>query len=239
MCLSKGLGAPVGSVLVGSAEFIYQVHGASSLRTAALYCTFRMLHEDAGPTVADNSGREVLVHVERTQHSLFKQCSFRDVDTCLTAAKCVLGIRALQETPCSMSYALPYDVLRQCQLRQARRLRKALGGGMRQAGVIAAAGLEAVVNNYLRLAEVRKAHPTAKSSVQCVWTALLVKLFILGDRGLCMFTSRGPLDAYRDPEIPHFVKRTSSIMAPSHEACHAIDAQMYYLTPCWVLSKLP
>lgn len=37
---------------------------------------------------------------------------------------------------------------------QARRLRKSLGGGMRQAGVIAAAGLEAVVNNYTRLQEV-------------------------------------------------------------------------------------
>ncbi|CAN0137378.1 unnamed protein product, partial [Laminaria digitata] len=32
-------------------------------------------------------------------------------------------------------------------------MRKALGGGMRQAGVIAAAGLEAVVNNYTRLQE--------------------------------------------------------------------------------------
>ncbi|CAM9094793.1 unnamed protein product [Hapterophycus canaliculatus] len=59
VCLSKGLGAPVGSVLVGSEEFIYE----------------------------------------------------------------------------------------------ARRLRKALGGGMRQAGVIASAGLEAVVNNYVRLSE--------------------------------------------------------------------------------------
>lgn len=38
---------------------------------------------------------------------------------------------------------------------EARRLRKALGGGMRQAGIIAAAGLEAVVNNYVRLSEVR------------------------------------------------------------------------------------
>ncbi|CAM9471739.1 unnamed protein product [Ascophyllum nodosum] len=62
VCLSKGLGAPVGSVLVGSAEFIYH----------------------------------------------------------------------------------------------ARRLRKSLGGGMRQAGVIAAAGLEAVVNNYVRLQEVTR-----------------------------------------------------------------------------------
>eukprot|EP00904_Undaria_pinnatifida_P005411 jgi/Undpi1/19/HiC_scaffold_1.g00019.m1 len=59
VCLSKGLGAPVGSVLVGSAEFIAEAH----------------------------------------------------------------------------------------------RMRKALGGGMRQAGVIAAAGLEAVVNNYTRLQE--------------------------------------------------------------------------------------
>lgn len=41
-----------------------------------------------------------------------------------------------------------------CYLPQARRLRKALGGGMRQAGVIAAAGLEAVVNNFVRLEEV-------------------------------------------------------------------------------------
>ncbi|CAM9771022.1 unnamed protein product [Ectocarpus sp. 12 AP-2014] len=36
---------------------------------------------------------------------------------------------------------------------EARRLRKSLGGGMRQSGVIAAAGLEAVVNNYVRLSE--------------------------------------------------------------------------------------
>lgn len=41
-----------------------------------------------------------------------------------------------------------------CGTWQARRLRKSLGGGMRQAGVIAAAGLEAVVNNYTRLQEV-------------------------------------------------------------------------------------
>eukprot|EP00611_Tribonema_gayanum_P009797 TRINITY_DN1965_c2_g1_i2.p1 TRINITY_DN1965_c2_g1~~TRINITY_DN1965_c2_g1_i2.p1 ORF type:complete len:464 (+),score=166.65 TRINITY_DN1965_c2_g1_i2:195-1394(+) len=36
---------------------------------------------------------------------------------------------------------------------KARRLRKALGGGMRQAGVLAAAGLEALVNNFLRLSD--------------------------------------------------------------------------------------
>ncbi|CAN0504995.1 unnamed protein product, partial [Phaeothamnion confervicola] len=33
---------------------------------------------------------------------------------------------------------------------RARRLRKALGGGMRQAGVVAAAGLEALINNFVR-----------------------------------------------------------------------------------------
>ncbi|KAG5190492.1 L-allo-threonine aldolase [Tribonema minus] len=36
---------------------------------------------------------------------------------------------------------------------KARRLRKALGGGMRQAGVLAAAGLEALINNFLRLSD--------------------------------------------------------------------------------------
>jgi len=38
-------------------------------------------------------------------------------------------------------------------IRRARRLRKALGGGMRQAGVLAAAGLYAVDHNFKRLAE--------------------------------------------------------------------------------------
>ncbi|CAM9531514.1 unnamed protein product [Chrysoparadoxa australica] len=36
---------------------------------------------------------------------------------------------------------------------EARRLRKTLGGGMRQSGVLAAAGVEALVNNYSRLAD--------------------------------------------------------------------------------------
>lgn len=46
--------------------------------------------------------------------------------------------------------------------RQARRLRKALGGGMRQAGVIAAAGLEALVNNFVRLSEVTTSAKTPR-----------------------------------------------------------------------------
>ncbi|CAM9208200.1 unnamed protein product [Choristocarpus tenellus] len=39
-------------------------------------------------------------------------------------------------------------------IHEARRLRKSLGGGMRQAGVAAAAGLEALVNNFQRLEDV-------------------------------------------------------------------------------------
>lgn len=39
---------------------------------------------------------------------------------------------------------------------QAKRLRKVLGGGMRQAGIIAAAGLEAAINNFVRLREVKE-----------------------------------------------------------------------------------
>ncbi|MYJ96185.1 MAG: low-specificity L-threonine aldolase [Proteobacteria bacterium] len=45
-------------------------------------------------------------------------------------------------------------------IREARRWRKTLGGGMRQAGVIAAAGLYALENNIARLAE---DHENAKS----------------------------------------------------------------------------
>jgi len=45
-------------------------------------------------------------------------------------------------------------------IREARRWRKTLGGGMRQAGVIAAAGLYALENNVYRLAE---DHENAKS----------------------------------------------------------------------------
>ena len=45
-------------------------------------------------------------------------------------------------------------------IRQARRIRKVLGGGMRQAGIIAAAGLYALQNNIDRLSE---DHHLAKS----------------------------------------------------------------------------
>lgn len=44
--------------------------------------------------------------------------------------------------------------------RQSRRLRKGLGGGMRQAGLMAAAGLEALINNFVRLREVSNQNNT-------------------------------------------------------------------------------
>ncbi len=43
VCLSKGLGAPVGSVLVGSEKFIYQVCSAA-LPAARCTSSFRVFH---------------------------------------------------------------------------------------------------------------------------------------------------------------------------------------------------
>jgi len=57
---------------------------------------------------------------------------------------------------------------------EARRVRKLLGGGMRQAGVIAAAGIYALTNNVERLAE---DHENAKALAQALsctsWAALV------------------------------------------------------------------
>ncbi|MDE0003491.1 MAG: low-specificity L-threonine aldolase [Rhodospirillaceae bacterium] len=50
-------------------------------------------------------------------------------------------------------------------IREARRWRKTLGGGMRQAGIIAAAGLYALKNNVARLAD---DHENAKSLARCL-----------------------------------------------------------------------
>ena len=50
-------------------------------------------------------------------------------------------------------------------IREARRWRKTLGGGMRQAGVIAAAGLYALENNVDRLAE---DHENAAELARCL-----------------------------------------------------------------------
>lgn len=59
----------------------------------------------------------------------------------------------------------------------AKRLRKSLGGGMRQAGVIASAGLFALEHQFERLAE---DHANAKALAQgLVWEALVLLLVLL------------------------------------------------------------
>lgn len=90
MCLSKGLGCPVGSVVAGSEEYVYMVR-------AWLLCLWHLV------------GAWCFVHLSPS-HPLFRFV-------------------------------------------QARRARKAFGGGMRQAGVLAAAGLVALRNNIERLAD--------------------------------------------------------------------------------------
>ena len=58
-------------------------------------------------------------------------------------------------------------------IEEARRWRKILGGGMRQAGVIAAAGLYALENNIKRLAEDHdNARRLAETLAECSWTEL-------------------------------------------------------------------
>lgn len=60
-------------------------------------------------------------------------------------------------------------------IKKARRVRKVMGGGMRQAGIIAAGGLYALKNNVDRL-KVDHAHATALESVlvECSWVDQVV-----------------------------------------------------------------
>lgn len=58
-------------------------------------------------------------------------------------------------------------------IREARRVRKMLGGGMRQAGIIAAAGLYALAHNVERLTEDHKnAKTIARALARTTWAAL-------------------------------------------------------------------
>lgn len=58
---------------------------------------------------------------------------------------------------------------------KARRIRKVMGGGMRQAGILAAAGLYALQNNIERLAEDhRKAKQVEKVLQQLQWVAKII-----------------------------------------------------------------
>lgn len=63
-------------------------------------------------------------------------------------------------------------------IRQARRIRKILGGGMRQSGILAAAGIYALNNNVERLAEDhRRAKELAKLLVQCPYVEEVLPVY--------------------------------------------------------------
>jgi threonine aldolase len=77
-------------------------------------------------------------------------------------------------------------------IRQARRVRKVMGGGMRQAGFIAAAGLFALENNIPRLKE---DHRRAKELGKTISTLAYVKELLPVDTNIIVFTLNDDKDA--------------------------------------------
>jgi threonine aldolase len=60
-------------------------------------------------------------------------------------------------------------------IKKARRVRKVMGGGMRQAGFLAAAGIYALENNVLRLKEDhQKAKMLESALLNCAWVETVV-----------------------------------------------------------------
>jgi threonine aldolase len=60
-------------------------------------------------------------------------------------------------------------------IKKARRVRKVMGGGMRQAGFLAAAGIYALENNVLRLKEDhQKAKILENALLNCTWVETVV-----------------------------------------------------------------
>jgi threonine aldolase len=69
-------------------------------------------------------------------------------------------------------------------IKQARRARKVFGGGMRQAGILAAAGLYALKNNVLRL---KQDHAKAKHLGQCLSEKRWVKQVLPVETNIVIF----------------------------------------------------
>jgi threonine aldolase len=72
-------------------------------------------------------------------------------------------------------------------IKKARRIRKAFGGGMRQAGFLAAAGIYALQNNIERLAE---DHVHAKEIAGIIRTRSFVKLVLPVETNIIIFETR-------------------------------------------------
>ncbi|HVO37548.1 MAG TPA: low-specificity L-threonine aldolase [Spirochaetia bacterium] len=100
---------------------------------------------------------------------------------------------------------------------EARRVRKLLGGGMRQAGVIAAAGIYALTNNVERLAEDHENAKTLARALACTsWAALVpeevvtnIVYFRTPDRSaddvVHALEQRGILSGAEGPDVIRFV----------------------------------
>lgn len=72
-------------------------------------------------------------------------------------------------------------------IREARRVRKVLGGGMRQAGILAAAGIYALENNVLRL---KDDHRRARVLGSCLQTLAYVANVLPVETNIVIFTLR-------------------------------------------------
>ena len=77
-------------------------------------------------------------------------------------------------------------------IKQARRVRKVMGGGMRQAGYIAAAGLYALENNISRL---KQDHQRAKQLATTISLLSYVKEMLPVDTNIVVFTLHDKKDA--------------------------------------------
>jgi threonine aldolase len=77
-------------------------------------------------------------------------------------------------------------------IKQARRIRKVFGGGMRQAGFIAAAGLYAIENNINRLKE---DHQRARALAKTISALSYVKELLPVDTNIIVFTLNDNVDS--------------------------------------------
>ena len=88
-------------------------------------------------------------------------------------------------------------------IKKARRIRKAFGGGMRQAGFIAAAGIYALENNINRLEE---DHIHAKKIADVIATKDFVQLVLPGETNIIIFELKDGMTA---PELVNTLKNSS------------------------------
>ncbi|MFT4526723.1 MAG: threonine aldolase [Bacteroidia bacterium] len=102
---------------------------------------------------------------------------------------------------------------------QARRVRKVLGGGMRQAGILAAAGLYAIENNVERL---EKDHVRAKSVAETLKSCRFVDSVLEPETNILVFKVNNELDAnqvvvtLKENEIGCFMVGNNSIRFVFH-----------------------